>query len=242
MPKPLARQMAAPEEGRERGRESAVSGVLWSILVTLGLASTITFTWVLAPPVRGFSFETDVAQPVLVAAGVLSLVLLVLAVALDSFATAAQLGMAAVWAGTVGAISAFVFVYRLVVGSSQGTALPPEQMAMWFGWCALLLALTIFPALSWRRRAHVAEARRGVSWRGDPDQRRDAKRVLDVARELAKKTSSGAVVTVEWERSLAALPDVDAEAVAQARTLGPVAWLVWTVYDGEIDVRALRIG
>lgn len=238
MPKPLARQVAAPEEGRE----SAVSSVLWSILVTLGLASTITFMWVLAPAVRGFSFETNVAQPVLVAAGVSSLVLLVLAVALDSFATASQLGMAAVWAGTIGAISAFVFVYRLVVGSSQGTSLPPEQMAMWFGWCVLLLALTILPALSWRRRAHVAEARRGVSWRGDPDQRRDAKRVLDVARELAKRTSSGAVVTVEWERSLAALPDVDAEAVAQARTLGPVAWLVWTVYDGDIDVRALRIG
>ena len=238
VPQPLEPQAVAVEE--ERGR--ALPGVLWSILAGLGLAAMLGFAWVLAPPVRGFSFATEVAQPVLVVAGTAALVLLLLVVTLDSLATAGQVGMAAVWAAIVSAISAFVFVYRLIVGSAAGTALPPQQMAMWFGWCLLLIAVALFLALRWRRRSHASEASRGASWRGAPDRRSDAKRVVGIARELAKKTSALPAVTDEWERSLAALEDVEAETIAQAKTLGPVSWLVWVVYDGDIDVRSLRIG
>jgi len=226
----------------DESRGSARAGVLWSVLLGAALVSMLAFAWVLAPPVRGFAFATGAAQSVLVVAGPVALLLLVIAVVTDIHASAAQVRQAVLWAGIVEAISTFVVVYRLIVGSSQGTALPPEQMVIWFAWCVLLLALLGVLIARWNRSARAAEESIGASWRGAPDQRSDSRRVIAVARELAKKTASVPAVTATWERSLAELPGVDDATISQARTLGPISWLVWTVYDGDLDVRTLRIG
>ncbi|MFT4156846.1 MAG: hypothetical protein QM630_02800 [Microbacterium sp.] len=228
-------QVAASDSPRR------VLGVLWSILCGLGVSSALAYAWVLAPPVRGFSFDVAIAQPILVISGLAALVLLVLALATDAAATPAQVGIAAVWSGIVAGIAVFVMVYRVAVGSSQGTALPTSALVLWFAGVAVLVAVLVVSTLRWRRRARADASRRGVSWQGNPSHRREIGRVLGVARDLARRRSSSDGVVREWERALEGLRAIDEETLAQARALGPVAWMVWTVYDGEIDISGLRL-
>lgn len=76
--------------------------------------------------------------------------------------------------------------------------------------------------------------------------RRDDIRELDeIAARLADLAPGYAAeredLSREWSGRVDRLAKrgVDAGTLAQARALGPVAWLVWTVSDGDIDLAGI---
>ncbi|MFD0559044.1 hypothetical protein FB566_5002 [Stackebrandtia endophytica] len=210
--------------------------VVWGILLTSGLVAASMAAVALGPPGRrNASTSADQAMAVAVPAAAIAIPLLLVVLFLPvprgkaaRYGTVATVPVAVMVAG--------LLVFRLLVGTEDSRGFSAEQVGLW-----LRLTLVVFVTLvvlGWR----LNRLRRRRSDDPRPDSR-DAVATMRHLRRTAVRlaeTSSGPpdVVLGEWTERLNRLAKsgVNAETIAQARTMSPVAWLVWTFYDGEIDV------
>lgn len=228
-----------PEPGVTR---ASAWTVVWGVLLGVALGAALLSFASFGPSGRKNRFidpETAVAvgMPALWIALAAALVVLVVPVPRGQ---AARVGT-----GTtviVGIMLAAILGFRLVFGGSDDRGFTESQLVPWLGGgAALLLVLGL---LAWRldRRRRALRGVREPQVRRDRRLRRDeGRRLRRRAVELAAKDPGSApartALAEDWTGRLDRLArqGVNADTVAQARTLTPVAWLAWTYYDGDLD-------
>lgn len=210
---------------------------LWGWIVGLGMTASVVSAAVMYPPLRRIRLDPELAVPLMLTASVVAVVALAPAAlirppARSAAATAVSVIVVVAMAIAVG--------YRVVVGTSGGTRYSEAQLQLWFVFAAVQLALLAVIAVRSRRATARGEAAVGVTWRGDPEWRRETARLRDYATDLARTRPSSpevaADLTRRWESGLADAAGLPAEVLSEARAIGPIEWLVWAAYDGEIDV------
>lgn len=217
--------------------------VVWSVVFGVGLLGATVSAALMYPPIRRIVLEPTMAVPLLIAATLTAFVALTVALVVRSSPRSAA--AASVLAVIVALALVAAVVYRIAVGTTGGTSYTQEQLALWFAAAAVMLAELVLLIVKLRRTARRSEAAAGVRWKGDPDYRRESERLRAYAAELAASEphdpSSRERLQGDWESELSSLT-VAPETLQQARRLGPVGWLVWVAYDGEIDISRVRLG
>ncbi len=140
----------------------------------------------------------------------------------------------------VAGLTVLVVIYRALVGpESEGMTVTATQLTVWFVatvlQLGLLLALVV--VLRSRSRGAFTGGRRSGAPAADP---REARRLIDEAESLVRLDRPSSEQDAAWDSALGGLAASPA-VVSQARALGPVAWLVWAFYDGELDVSGIRV-
>ncbi|WP_127819583.1 hypothetical protein [Microbacterium sp. CPCC 204701] len=237
-------QHGAPAPAAQQPRPaSRLRQVVWSVVFGVGLFGATVSAALMYPPIRRIVLEPTMAVPLLIAATLTAFV--ALAVALIVRSSPRSAAAASVLAVIVALALVAAVVYRIAVGTTGGTSYTQEQLALWSVAAAVMLAELVLLIVKLRRTARRSEAADGVRWKGDPDYRRESERLRAYAAELAAfepdDPSSRERLHGDWESALSSLR-VAPETLQQARRVGPVAWLVWAAYDGEIDISRVRLG
>ncbi|MFE6736620.1 hypothetical protein [Microbacterium sp. NPDC057650] len=230
-----AEQLPAPDAagGRHSGRTYRV---IWGILLGIGLAGAVAAASMLGPPDRKNRY-TDVDSAFVVAvvgaAVALLFLLVVLLLRVPDPRAAEGAEMVAV---VTGILCVVILAFRLVAGTGDGRGFGTDDLAIWIpmmtGIVLLLggIALRCDPVRRQARPPHPVRASAPSAKAGEELRRR--------AEHLAVSVRSDAAADAEWMTRLdvLAIRGIDAESVAQARTMTPAAWLAWLAYDGEIDM------
>ncbi|MCK6066231.1 MULTISPECIES: hypothetical protein [Microbacterium] len=240
-----AKRVAVAAVDAEKPQQQAATPVpspdVWIWLAGVGIAAVVVSAAMMYAPLRGVRLDQTEAVPLMLTSSILAIVALGAAALLrpparDSSGSASVMSVIAAGALVV------VIGYRTVVGTSGGTAYSAAQLQLWFVFTFAQLALLIVVALRARRAGARAKLAAGVNWRGDPEWRRETKRLLEYAATLARTQPDGTAAREDlrqrWEADLAETTDVPADVLAEARAIGPGGWLVWAAYDGEIDISA----
>ncbi|MCZ4068282.1 hypothetical protein O1W71_11425 [Microbacterium sp. H37-C3] len=218
---------------------------VWPWVLGVGLLAVSTSASMFLPPVRGVVVEVELALPIVVIATALAVVLLPAAALLarSSRTYPAYVGM--VMSAIVATVLAAMAVYRMIVGTaSRGVPFSEEQLRLWFIAAGIMLIELVVLIVVLRRRhaAGAVPARpRAIAAgrrRTHVELRREAVRLASMTPRTA---ADAAALERRWLDGIAAIAPPP-ETGAQARRLGPVAWFVWTHFDGDIDVTALRDG
>lgn len=141
-----------------------------------------------------------------------------------------------VLASLVGLLALGMLVFRFGVGAGDGRGFTEDDVAWWIPVSALVLLLLIGIVVRCdvaRRRANPWKPPRGSAGAGH--------RVLRELRRTAARLAGIDIDTeqaIEWSARLDVLDKrgIDADAVAQAREMTPIAWLAWMSYDGELEI------
>jgi hypothetical protein len=206
--------------------------ILWSVLLGLALLAATVSAALAGPVLKRVTLEPDAAIPVVLAA-ILAAVVLLAVTAVGWLRRRHRSAQALTLVVVVLLIVVAVAVYRLVIGPVGGTTdFTAGQLGWWFFGAVVailelgLLALLVRPLGDGQERDPGAQTRaRGRRLRAD-------------AAGLAGQDVPSEV-TQAWETDLDAIAGVPDATREQARRLGPVAWLAWTFYDGELDVTAV---
>lgn len=211
--------------------------VAWGILLASGLVAALMAAVALGPPGRRNAFiSADEAMAVAVPAVAIAIPLLFVVLFLPvPRGEAARYGT--VTTVTVAVMVAGLLVFRLLVGTDDSRGFSAEQVGLW-----LRLTPVVFVALVglvWRLNG-LRRKRRHDPRRNSRATAATMRHLHRTAVRLADTSSSGPpdVVLGEWTGRLNRLAKtgINADTIAQARAMSPVAWLVWTFYDGELDV------
>ncbi|MBY6060032.1 hypothetical protein ACLD0U_00540 [Microbacterium sp. 2216-1] len=215
-------------------------GIVWTILFAVSLVAAVVAVAMLSPlgpRTKWVSPEAavQIAMPALIIAAIAGVGALILRPARGRAAVATVLS------SIVTILLAAVFLFRLVGGGGD-RGFTAEQLGPWLAGAGILLVVLI--ALTWRldhlRRSDVF-AEGGIP-KGNREAQADARRVRESARRAAKLTPATAAARDELRQQWAHVlrqRGARTEAADQAAEIGPVAWLVWTVYDGDLDVSLL---
>lgn len=242
---------AAAEESRRPfpSVTGSVSGgssrEVWPWVLGVGLLAVSTSASMFLPPVRGVVVEVELALPIVVIATALAVVLLPAAALLARRATTYPAYVGMVMSAIVATVLAAMAVYRMIVGTaSRGVPFSEEQLRLWFIAAGIMLIELVVLIVVLRRR-HAAGAVRARPRaivagrrRTDIELRREAARLASMTPRTA---ADAAALERRWLDAIAAIAP-QPETGTQARRLGPVAWFVWTHFDGDIDVTGLRDG
>ncbi|MDD7962042.1 hypothetical protein [Microbacterium thalli] len=234
-PSPKATGSASGDSSRE----------VWPWILGVGLLAVSASASMFLPPVRGVVVEVEIALPIVVVATALAVVLLPVAALLARRARTYPAYVGMVISAIVATILAAMAVYRMIVGTaSRGVPFSEEQLRLWFIAAGVMLIELVVLIVVLRRR-HAAGAVRARPRaivagrrRTDIELRREAARLASMTPRTA---ADAAAVERHWLDAIAAIAPPP-ETLEQARRLGPVAWFVWTHFDGDIDVAALRGG
>lgn len=233
-----APSVAAPPQA------SPMRQTLWSVVFGVGLVGATVSAALVYPPIRRIVVEPAIAVPVLIAASIVAIAALAIALVVRSSPRSAA--AASVLAVIVALAVVAGVGYRVVVGTSGGTPYTGEQLAWWFAAAALILVELTLLVIRLRRMARHAEASAGVRWSGSREYQRETARLHAYAKDLAatapKDAPSRERLRADWDAALSSLDAVALQTLEQARALGPVAWLVWAAYDGELDISRVRLG
>jgi hypothetical protein len=215
----------------ERGRKP----IGWYVLFGVGLLAAVIAAAFAGPVTKRIVLDPESTVPLIFTAGVVAMV--VLGAALATWPWARHRSSTAVTLAVVAGLAVLaVVVFRFVVGPGGGaTELTATQFAWWQA-TGIVLVLEL-AALAMLVRPARDDDDRSIG----AGTRADGRRLRADAARLAETDVPHAVRST-WEKELGAIGDADAAAVAQARELGPVAWLVWSFYDGELDVSAVARG
>jgi len=210
--------------------------ILWGTLLGLGLTAALTSAVMLGPADRKNAFtDPELAMSTAVVAGVIAIPVLLVALLLRvPDARSARIGETS--AVMVGLLCAALLVTRLLLGTGDDRGFTPDDLAIWLPMTAvttLLIAGVAIRSDRVRRQdaALTPRARASV----DPGDLRQMRRDAEWAASSSSPTPAD---KAEWSHRLDALASagIDAETIAQARTLAPAAWVAWLAYDGEIDI------
>nr|WP_274637708.1 hypothetical protein [Microbacterium bovistercoris] len=222
--------VAGSETAAPKGRPA--SSTAWYVLLALGLLAATVSAALAGPVMKRVTLEAATAVPVIFATLIAAVVLL--AVALPAWLhrrprSTGALTMVVV----VGLIMVAVVIYRFVIGPAGGTTdFTGSQLAWWHaGAIVVVLELAVL--------ALLVRPARDAAPNADAGRLRDQGRRLRADAARLARTDASDAVGREWARELDTLADVPAATRTQAQELGPVAWLAWTFYDGELDVSAV---
>ncbi|GGM39363.1 hypothetical protein [Microbacterium saperdae] len=228
---PVSSSAAPPE--RESG---ALYRTVWGVLLGIGLVAALVQAVMLGPADRRNSFmDPSTALAVALVAGVIAIpaLLIVLVLRVPDHKSARTGETLAV---LVGLICGGILVFRLVVGGSDDRGFDPQDLVAWLPMTAVSVLLIIGIAVrsDLVRRRSVGPAPAGSAG-AQTDSVREMRREAEWA---ASSTRQDATAKTDWLARLDQLGErgVDADSVAQARTMTPAAWLTWLAYDGEIDI------
>ncbi|MCT9818890.1 hypothetical protein N3K63_01175 [Microbacterium sp. W1N] len=230
---------AAP---RAASPAASSSDRVWGAVLTVALLAVVAAASMFLPPVRGVVVDIEVALPIVMIATPIAFVLLAVAALLARRASPYPAYVGMVMTTIVAVVLAALIGYRMVVGTaSRGVPFTEDQLRLWFvAGGILLVELVVVAVLLARRKGGTVPVPGAVAAAGD--RRRDDRALRAEAARLAAFRPGGpadaAALAERWESALAAA-DLPAATAAQARRLGPVAWLVWVYFDGDIDVSAL---
>ncbi|WP_163542899.1 hypothetical protein [Occultella kanbiaonis] len=234
----------APVARGQQSRESAPTWkVTWGILFALAMVATIVATAAVGPAGRRNRYidpEAAIALglPALAVAAAVTVVLLLVPIP----TRAERVGT--VICVTVAIMLALVLGFRGLIGSADGRGFTAQQIGPWLVGAAVLLLLLLGLTARFGRR------RRRAPGRPPPRQpRRDARdrarHRLEFAARTAdlepESTAERELVNRDWHDRLDRLAErgTDPDLLAQARALGPVAWLAWTFYDDQLNVAGI---
>ncbi|HCJ48521.1 MAG TPA: hypothetical protein DHW40_04195, partial [Microbacterium sp.] len=211
---------------------------VWGTVLTFALLAVVTAASMFLPPVRGVVVDIEIALPLVIIATPIAAVLLVVVGLLARRASPYPAYVGMVMTVIVAVVLALLIGYRMLVGTaSRGVPFTQEQLGLWFvAGGILLVELVALAVIFARRRGHAIGPARDAGARADRS--RDDKALRKEAVRLAAfrpDAADAAALSSRWEAALTAA-DVSDETRAQARRLGPVPWLVWAHFDGEIDV------
>lgn len=215
-------------------------GIVWTSLFAVNLVAAVVAVAMLSPlGPRTKWVDPDVAvqiaMPALIIATIAGVGALILRPARGRAAVATVLS------SIVTILLAAVFLFRLIGGGGDRD-FTAEQLGSWLVGAGILLVVLI--ALTWRldrlRRSDVL-AEGGIP-KGNREAQADARRVRESAVRAASLAPATAAARDELRQQWAHVLQqrgARTEAVDQAADIGPVAWLVWAVYDGDLDVSLL---
>ncbi|UOE43870.1 hypothetical protein [Agromyces larvae] len=219
-----------------------VRRVLWSILFAVCLLSTVVAIAPMGPygpRTRWMDPQTAVliALPALGIAAATALGVLLLRPARGHAADRTALS-----AITTVALAG-VFLFRLIAGGAD-RGFTVAQLGAWLIGAGVLLVLLV--VLTWQLdRVRRREAARGFRrWRPrtEPELRTREREIRESAAQMAALIPNEADaprLEQEWNRALRRIQQSGGapESIAQARGIGPVAWLVWAVYtDPDVPI------
>ena len=213
---------------------------VWGVIVGVGLVGVLISAAVFAPPIRGFHADPELGIPAAAVGSIVAVIALTAAIALRRLPSRIAAYYALACAAVVAGLTGLVVIYRALVGpESEGMTVTATQLTVWFVATALQLGLLLTLVLVLRRRSRGAltGGRRSGAPAADP---REARRLIDEAESLVRLDRPSSEHAAAWESALGGLVASPA-VVQQARALGPVAWLVWAFYDGELDVSGIRV-
>jgi uncharacterized membrane protein YeaQ/YmgE (transglycosylase-associated protein family) len=229
-----APRLPAPDAGERH--QSRTYRVIWAMLLGIGLVGAVVAASMLGPPDRKNRYaDADSAFAVaLVGAAVALLVLLFVLLLRVPDPPSAEAGEAC--AVVTGILCVCILAFRLIVGTGDGRGFAADDLAIWIlvmtGSVLLIggIVLRCDPVRRQVRPRYPVRAS-GPSVEAGEELRRRAEC-------LAASVRPDAASDAEWMRRLEVLAKrgIDAESVAQARTMTPVAWLAWLAYDAEIDM------
>jgi len=215
---------------------------VWGTVLTFALLAVVTAASMFLPPVRGVVVDIEIALPLVIIATPIAAVLLVVVGFLARRASPYPAYVGMVMTVIVAVVLALLIGYRMLVGTaSRGVPFTQEQLGLWFvAGGILLVELVALSVIFARRRGSATSSARGAGARADRS--RDDQALRKEAVRLAAfrpDAADAAALSSRWNAALSAA-DVSDETRAQARRLGPVPWLVWAHFDGEIDVAGRR--
>lgn len=200
----------------------------WALLLGLGVLGVIVAVAAASPPLRGIHLPWYVVMGMLTVGFGVGFIALLFAWATGPAPGRAAVGLAVVV--TVGVLLLAMGVYRAIVGTNSWGG-GSDEMDRWRWGLFLVLVELVFLTVQLERARRRDRAAATVLWRGDARFPRDVARARRFARSTAEQTVPDAVASA-WNGTLDRL-DLDVETRAQARTLGPVAWLVWDAYGED---------
>ncbi len=211
----------------------------WGTVLTFALLAVVTAASMFLPPVRGVVVDIEIALPLVIIATPIAAVLLVVVGFLARRASPYPAYVGMVMTVIVAVVLALLIGYRMIVGTaSRGVPFTQEQLGSWFvAGGILLVELVALAVIFARRRGSATSPARGADARADRS--RDDQALRKEAVRLAAfrpDAADAAALSSRWEAALTAAGASD-ETRAQARQLGPVPWLVWAHFDGEIELR-----
>ncbi|GAB2698108.1 hypothetical protein BKA24_000941 [Microbacterium marinum] len=215
---------------------------VWGTVLTFALLAVVTAASMFLPPVRGVVVDIEIALPLVIVATPIAAVLLVVVGLLARRASPYPAYVGMVMTVIVAVVLALLIGYRMIVGTaSRGVPFTQEQLGLWFvAGGILLVELVALAVIFARRRGSATSPARGADARADRS--RDDQALRKEAVRLAAfrpDAADAAALSSRWNAALSAA-DVSDETRAQGRRLGPVPWLVWAHFDGEIDVADRR--
>lgn len=227
--------VSSPTASTER-ESGALYRAVWGVLLGIGLVAALGQAVMLGPADRRNAFtDPSTALAVALVAGVIAIpVLLIVLVLRVPDPKSARTGETV--AVLVGLICGGILVFRIVVGSSDDRGFDQQDLAAWLPMTAVSVLLIIGIAVrSDLVRRRSAEPARPGSAGPQADSVREMRREAEWAASSARLDAQA---KTDWLARLDQLGErgVDADSVAQARTMTPAAWLTWLAYDGEIDV------
>lgn len=212
----------------------SIPTVLWWVVLSFGVAAAFSGGALLLPQryVLDPALTVAVATPAMCIGGAL---LLVAAVTMPRAAKGSTATALAVIAATMALASSVAAVLRFETMVTAGGAAATLAWAIGAG-VALLAGVVL--------ALRAAPTRRSAADRTAADRRRawqhDATAARRSAEQLLRKAPQGGTAPERWSLELDRLqPRVTADALAQARELGPWGWLVWSAYDGDIKLPRL---
>jgi hypothetical protein len=205
--------------------------VIWWVLLGIGLCAALGAAAMLDPPGRKNTYiHADDATAVAVVCGVVAVVLLGVALLLPVPRGHTPYA-AMVLTVTTGSLLVLLVGYRLVVGTGDSRGFTPDQLRRALPLAALAALLTIGAAV----RTHRVRRREPDPADADAHRRHTERWTTDLA-ALPTTSATGAA----WEAELARIgPTTDPRAVSEAGQMTPVAWLVRTFVDPDLDVSGL---
>lgn len=219
-------------------------GTAWAVALGVGLLGAVIFAIAFAPAHRGATMASpDVAQMAMrigIAPAVLGLLI---ARVTDASVPHARLNTGSMLSATFGLLLVGAFGYRLVVGTSR-TGLSVGTLTVWMIIVAALATTLFLLAMRWRKRSRAAEEVSHSRPHGSARVTDENRRLLTYTHDLASGAAPwgrDAVEAESWAASVVRLNHMGPETIAQAKSLGPRAWLVWAVYDARVDVSSLRL-
>ncbi|WP_458107912.1 hypothetical protein M1D51_20945 [Arthrobacter sp. R3-55] len=222
-----------------RGRKRILWQATWGFLLSAGLSAALTAAVMFGPADRKSTYITaEQAASVASPAAVIGIVLLAVALFLPVPARpAARYGT--VCTLIVGLFVIGLVTFRAVTGVADDRGFDSGQVAPWL--IKMSLTLALLALLAWRlNRKRVLELQQDLS----PAGRKEAMRNLRTAAEHLAATSlerwgqgAGGSVSAAWNDQLKQLErqGTPPAVIAQARAIGPVAWLARFVYGGDFD-------
>lgn len=210
-------------------KPSALTPLWWTALA-VGVAATITGSAPMLPPrhPQDPGLIMAIAPPAIALAAALLILAAILVPRAGRSATAVALG----------AMSGVFALGALAVNLFRGDALidagGPSGVAAWaIGATGVVVGSVVLVLRARPRgdRSSSDDAAAGKAWRSAATELRgDAKRLL-------RRAPSDPAAQARWRIEIERLaPELPAATIAQARELGPWTWLVWSAYDGEIDL------